>query len=97
MKDLNAIKAIPINDVLNILTGIDTNKGNNPVCPLCYSGTKVNMTSAFKVYRKTNSWFCFSCSQGGDVIRLVEKVCNVSFRDACEYLETKFVLNPQKS
>lgn len=95
MKDLHKLKAIPVREILTVLCKKHSVTGRNPVCPVCNSGAKVNNTSAFNIYRKTNSWYCFSCSTGGDAIRLVEKVNGINFKEACQFLEENFYINNQ--
>jgi hypothetical protein len=44
-------------------------------------------TGSFTVYPDQQTWFCFSCSRGGDVIDLVMAVEKVSFKAALENLD----------
>lgn len=54
-------------------------------------------TPSFRVYDDTNTFYCFGCGAGGDVIRLhqlfVQSLSNskVSFEDAVKFLKNKFV------
>jgi len=43
-------------------------------------------TPSFNVTPVRGLWYCFSCADGGDVIRFVEKVDNLSFPEAVEHL-----------
>jgi DNA primase len=43
-------------------------------------------TPSFKVNTEKQTFFCFGCNQGGDVISFIEKYKNLSFRDALIYL-----------
>ncbi|MDA9521650.1 hypothetical protein XI06_15195 [Bradyrhizobium sp. CCBAU 11434] len=52
-------------------------------CPIC--GGRVT-SSRFEVFEKDASWACAVCPDGGDVIRLVEKVEGCDFRGAIERL-----------
>ncbi|UGY27174.1 CHC2 zinc finger domain-containing protein [Bradyrhizobium septentrionale] len=52
-------------------------------CPVC--GGRAS-SQRFEVFEKDASWVCAVCPDGGDVIRLVEKVENVDFRGAIERL-----------
>jgi DNA primase len=51
-------------------------------CPLHADGKRPN----FYVYERSASFYCYSCSLGGDVIRLVELVEHVDFRTALAHL-----------
>ncbi len=49
-------------------------KGSKYTCPVCNSGGNQNHTSALKVYNGTNSWYCHSCHNGGDVFNLAAAI-----------------------
>jgi DNA primase len=49
-------------------------------------------TPSFHVTPARGMYFCFGCSQGGDVIRFVEKVEHLSFTEAVERLAVKIGL-----
>src|SRR5262249_61943769 len=46
-------------------------------------------TPSFNVTPARGLWYCFSCADGGDVIRFVEKVDNLSFPEAVERLPAR--------
>ena len=46
-------------------------------------------TPSFNVTPARGLWYCFSCADGGDVIRFVEKVDNLSFPEAVEHLASR--------
>jgi len=46
-------------------------------------------TASFGVSREAGLFHCFGCGAGGDVIRFVERVQRVSFRDAVQRLATR--------
>lgn len=52
-------------------------------CPIC--GGRAS-SQRFEVIEKDSSWVCAVCPDGGDVIRLVEKVEAIDFRAAIERL-----------
>lgn len=43
-------------------------------------------TPSFYIYLDTNSFYCFGCQEGGDVIKFVQKYYNISFREAIKFL-----------
>lgn len=51
-------------------------------CPFHADGGRPN----FHVYVGTQSWYCFRCGVGGDVIRFVQQIEGVGFREAVERL-----------
>lgn len=76
--DINRIKAeIDCRDFLK-----KGKSGNGYVCPVCKSGTKANGTGAVKYYEQSNTWHCFSCSEGGDIIDLYKHEYNKTFEEA---------------
>ncbi len=46
-------------------------------------------TPSFNVTPARGLWYCFSCADGGDVIKFVEKIDNLSFREAVERLAAR--------
>jgi len=46
-------------------------------------------TPSFNVTPARGLWYCFSCADGGDVLRFVEKVDNLSFPEAVERLAAR--------
>lgn len=49
-------------------------------------------TASFKIYPKSNSFYCFGCGAGGDVIDFVRLLYGLDFRQACVRLESDFGL-----
>ena len=49
-------------------------------------------TASFKIYSKSNSFYCFGCGAGGDVIDFVRLLYGLDFRQACIRLEADFGL-----
>ncbi len=56
-------------------------KNFSALCPL-----HPDKFPSFFLYPYTNSFYCFGCNEGGDVIDLVMKVKEVSFKEAVNYL-----------
>lgn len=61
-----------INKRVSCLDFLTKSKKGEYCCPYnnCRSGTGEHQTGAVKYYKDTNTWFCFSCNRGGDVIKL---------------------------
>lgn len=76
-----AIKKIPITDYYQgklrrmgaVLAGI---------CPV-----HKESTGSFRIYPATNTWYCFGCQAGGDIIDLVQKINNCEFGEAIKILK----------
>lgn len=62
-------------------------KKGGAVCPLCGSGESGD--GAFHIHEDTNSYYCYSCKRGGDVIDLYQKMNNVDFSTALHDLGEK--------
>lgn len=43
-------------------------------------------TPSFSVSQDQQAWYCFGCSEGGDLLSFVQKIENLSFREALERL-----------
>src|SRR3984893_7634464 len=46
-------------------------------------------TPSFHVTPARGLWYCFSCSEGGDVIKFVQKIDNLGFTEAIERLANR--------
>jgi len=46
-------------------------------------------TPSFNVTPARGLWYCFSCAEGGDVIRFVQRIDNLSFTEAVERLAAR--------
>jgi DNA primase len=54
-------------------------------------------TGSFYVNSDRGTWHCFGCGEGGDVIKFIEKIENLSFREAAERLARRVGLEwPQQ-
>ena len=51
------------------------------ICPL-----HDDINPSFAIYDDTNSFYCFACGVGGDVISYFQKVKNVDFKTAIKEL-----------
>lgn len=71
--------------------GIKTNKKGFANCP--FHNEK---TPSFRVYKENDSFYCFGCGVGGDVITLIMKMENLSFEDACAFLDRDITYSEQR-
>jgi hypothetical protein len=62
-------------------------------CPVC--GGRAT-SQRFEVFPDSESWACAVCKDGGDVIRLVEKVDGIDFRAAIERLGGAIAIDPER-
>jgi len=46
-------------------------------------------TPSFNVTPARGLWYCFSCADGGDVIKFIERIDNLTFREAIERLAAR--------
>lgn len=86
--DVEAVKAtVSVPDALERYGDLSKRRGNRCPCPI-HGGKDNNL--AFR----DNSFHCFVCGAGGDVITLVEKIFNLSFPDAVRKLAEDFGIAP---
>jgi len=79
--DLAAIKLIPIT---NFYTGKLRRMGKvlAGLCPF-----HQEKTGSFRIYPATNTWHCFGCGAGNDVVDFIMKLKNVDFNEALKLLQ----------
>jgi len=73
--DFERLKLVPIPNILAI------NRAGFASCPL-----HSDRTPSLRYYKDNNSWFCFSCSKGGDVIDLVQAMKGCTLQEAVKFL-----------
>lgn len=80
--DIEQLKtSISIKDVF--LTDWQYENGDRAKCKCPLHNER---TASFVLYKKTNSFYCFGCKQGGSVIDLVMKLHNYDVKEAIKYL-----------
>jgi len=88
--------SISIKDVVQMLGGLGLDGALQGNCP---SGHESEGGKCFTIFLKTNSFYCFHCSNGGDIISLVEFVLfntqanNENFVKALNWLNETFQIN----
>ncbi|MCH5190038.1 MAG: DNA primase [Oscillospiraceae bacterium] len=75
-------------DIETIISSYVNIKRNGKICRgLCpFHGEK---TPSFTVYPDTQSFYCFGCGEGGDVIRFICSIENLNYIDAVKFLADK--------
>ena len=72
----------PIEDVVGQYVSLRRSGGNLfGLCP--FHGEK---TASFNLYPETNSFYCFGCGAGGDVITFIKRIENLDYIDAIKFL-----------
>ena len=76
--ELEYAKAVPITDFIKV-------NGDGKAKCLWHN----EKTPSLHVYEDTNSFYCYGCGQHGDVINVVEKIYNITFKEALVVLNKK--------
>lgn len=85
MSKLTLVKqSVRIMELLPLL-GMQLDRSNFCKCPIHGENT-----ASLKVYPSTNSWHCFGCHSGGDVIDLAQGVLGLDLNGAVTWLGEQF-------
>ena len=79
--DLERLKEIPIQDVM---PSQPVSRHGDRLVYLCSLHNE--RTGSFTLFTKDNHWYCFGCSQGGDVVDFIQAYEHVDFVGACRIL-----------
>jgi hypothetical protein len=78
-----AKETVPVIDLADRLAGPGkTRRAGNTWITNCLLPNHEDRSPSFVVYPETNSWYCFSCLHGGDVVELARLVWGYDERDA---------------
>ncbi len=81
-------------DIQNIVSGyVNLKKSGKNYLGLCPFHKE--KTPSFSVDTRKQLYHCFGCGQGGDVISFIEKIENIDFIEAAEFLAKKINYNLQ--
>jgi len=76
---------ISIVDIFNqFFPNVELRKSSNKFYCLCPFHQETS--PSFYLYPETNSFYCFGCQVGGDVIELIKKVKNWSYKQVIKFL-----------
>ena len=84
---MSEAREIPIKEIaqrLGLGDPIRTGKEIATLCPL-----HDDNHPSLRLNRENNLWYCHVCAEGGDGIKLVERVLRVPFRDAVNWLASQ--------
>ena len=80
--EIETARAISIKDIIEQTVKLkQCGKNYMGLCPF-----HKEKNPSFYVYPETNSWYCFSCNNGGDSISFVEKLYGIDFLEAVKFL-----------
>lgn len=73
-------------DIITVLEreGVALKQRGKDFCALCPLHSE--KTPSFKIDPERQTFYCFGCGAGGDVITFIQKLKGYSFKDACRYL-----------
>lgn len=89
MIDTATLKDVSIADLAERL-GLDVLQHNKARCYNTASHTNGDRNPSLKLYNDTQTYYCFTCREAGDTIRLVQKALGYDFRQACEWIEQAY-------
>ncbi len=75
----------PIDSVMSGYTNL-IRRGRNSVCLCPFHSEK---TPSCTVYHESNSFYCFGCGAGGDVITFIRKIENLDYVEAIRFLAAR--------
>ncbi len=73
------------------ISAIVSNYAETKVCGSnlrCCCPFHVEKTPSFFIYKSTQSFYCYGCGVGGDVITFIEKIENLSYIEAIKFLSS---------
>jgi len=87
--DLERIKSLPIESVLQAIGLEPIKNGKQYACPYPHSKPQ-----PVQIYNSTNTCKCFNCNEfGGDAIAVVQYKLQADFKSACQFLHDAFSIS----
>jgi len=81
---------LDIDKVIENEFGVKIPRGE-PAMIRCQLPNHNDKEPSFAVYRRTNSFYCFGCQRGGNVINFIKSFLKMDFYEAVNYLYNKYV------
>jgi len=86
-KWLGNVLSVPIKILLSDLGILQDTRGDY----YCYNGHDKE-TASLKIYPNTNSYYCFGCGQGGNVVNLASRAMGRNYYSAGKFIESKYCI-----
>lgn len=87
IKNVDEIKKqANVESILHTLGATNIKGNGNEFRANCPISDHRKSPQCFSIDQSTGQWFCHACGEGGDIIELVEKVNNVSFKEAVNFV-----------
>ena len=80
--EIEKIKQIPIQDLYDFKVMRETSERITSFCPF-----HDEKQGSFTIYKRSNSFYCFSCQTGGDSIAFISKLYNCDFITAVKRMK----------
>lgn len=71
------IKSIPIDKVISMYIRLPSNLNRNIRCPF-----HKEKTGSFRIYKNTNSFYCFGCHKWWDIVKFISLYENITSKEA---------------
>ncbi|MCH5147612.1 MAG: hypothetical protein J1F61_06415 [Clostridiales bacterium] len=81
------LQSLNITEIIEHYADITIDRQHRCACPI-HGGKNRNLA----IYPKTNSFYCFTCGAGGDLIKFVAKLYDITYADAMKKLDGDYNL-----
>jgi hypothetical protein len=84
------VLSLDIDRVIENEFGVKIPRGE-PAMIRCQLPNHDDKEPSFAIYKRTNSFYCFGCQRGGNVINFIKSFLKMDFNEAVNYLYNKYV------
>lgn len=86
--DIQELKDIKLEDFLkSIIPGIQWNRRDTLLKTECPFKDHKDSVASFTIYRENNTYYCWGCGRGGDIINFCNHFFGVKFRESVDILK----------